>query len=211
MSRAISTLSILAFQRCKHSFVFTQGMVYHGRVELLSHDLSQKYLQMKWNAYGKYIHFSHLVLYLCYLGILTSFASGYLKRNRQEGIDGGGSGVAGENIIHGPILAAAGGDVNYLDRSQAELAIDLLGNISNSGNITSNRRTNITGGDHGGGGDSANHFIHSTRQPSHSESSTTVPTSINGSSGVSNKHEFSIFSKMLLFPFIYGRFLTSSV
>ncbi len=158
---------------------------------------------MKWNAYGKYIHFSHLVLYLCYLGILTSFASGYLKRNRQEGIGGGGN--AGENIIHGPVSAAAGGDVNYHDRSQAELAIDLLGILSNSSNITGNRRTNITGGD------SANHFIHSARQPSHSESSTSVPTSINGSSGVSNKHEFSIFSKMLLFHFIYGRCLTSSV
>jgi len=65
-------------------------MVYHGRVELLSHDLSHKYLQMKWNAYGKYIHFSHLILYLCYLGILTSFASGYLKRDRA----GGGSSLA---------------------------------------------------------------------------------------------------------------------
>lgn len=156
---------------------------------------------MKWNAYGKYIHFSHLVLYLCYLGILTSFASGYLKRNRQDGIDEGGGVIGGENIIHGPVSASAGGDVNYLDRSQAELAIDLLGIISNSSNITSNRRTNIPAGDHGGSSDSANHFIHSTRQPSYSESSTSVPTSINGSSGVSNKHEFSIFSKMLLFPF----------
>ncbi|CAG7718043.1 unnamed protein product [Allacma fusca] len=51
------------------------AMVSYGRVELLSHDLSQKYLQMKWNAYGKYIHIAHLFLYLTYLAALTLYSS----------------------------------------------------------------------------------------------------------------------------------------
>ncbi|CAG7728806.1 unnamed protein product [Allacma fusca] len=51
------------------------GMVSHGRVDLLSHDLSQKYLQMKWNAYGKYFQLANLVLYLLYVCILTAFTT----------------------------------------------------------------------------------------------------------------------------------------
>jgi len=50
-------------------------MVSYGRVELLSHELSLKYLQMKWNAYGKYINLAQLILYSFYLAILTSFAA----------------------------------------------------------------------------------------------------------------------------------------
>ena len=56
-------------------------MVSHGRVELLSHQLSHKYLQMKWNAYGKYIHLAQLILYILYLAILTSFASNIVDAN----------------------------------------------------------------------------------------------------------------------------------
>jgi len=53
-------------------------MVAHGRVELLSHEVSQKYLQMKWNGYGKYIHLSQLVFYLFFLTILTLYASSHV-------------------------------------------------------------------------------------------------------------------------------------
>lgn len=48
-------------------------MVHHGRVELLAHPLSQKYLQMKWNSYGKYFHMAHLLLYSIYLFFVTLF------------------------------------------------------------------------------------------------------------------------------------------
>lgn len=44
-----------------------QAMVAHGRVELLAHPLSQKYLQMKWNSYGKYFHLANLLFYCIYL------------------------------------------------------------------------------------------------------------------------------------------------
>lgn len=50
-------------------------MVTHGRVELLAHPLSQKYLQMKWNSYGKYIHLAHLLVYLIFLFCVTVFSS----------------------------------------------------------------------------------------------------------------------------------------
>ncbi|ODM99618.1 Transient receptor potential cation channel subfamily A member 1 [Orchesella cincta] len=144
------------------------GMVHYGRVELLSHDLSHKYLQMKWNAYGKYIHFSHLILYLCYLGILTSFASGYLKRDR-----------AGGGVTTPPPVVTTG-VVDYLDRSRTEAPlpeIDLLGLVSNRtlpGNTSGNKATHI----------------HSTQQPS-AKSSTS--SSINGSwNAVGKEHnEFS--------------------
>lgn len=50
-------------------------MVTHGRVELLAHPLSQKYLQMKWNSYGKYFHVTNLVIYSVYLLFVTLYAS----------------------------------------------------------------------------------------------------------------------------------------
>lgn len=50
-------------------------MVTHGRVELLAHPLSQKYLQMKWNSYGKYFHVAHLLFYSIFLLFVTVFAS----------------------------------------------------------------------------------------------------------------------------------------
>ncbi|KAL1130420.1 hypothetical protein AAG570_011668, partial [Ranatra chinensis] len=51
------------------------AMVQHGRVELLAHPLSQKYLQMKWNSYGKYFHLAHLLLYSVFLAFVTVFSS----------------------------------------------------------------------------------------------------------------------------------------
>lgn len=50
-------------------------MVTHGRVELLAHPLSQKYLQMKWNTYGKYFHVTNLVIYSVFLLFVTMYAS----------------------------------------------------------------------------------------------------------------------------------------
>lgn len=50
-------------------------MVTHGRVELLAHPLSQKYLQMKWNSYGKYFHVTNLVIYSIFLLFVTLYSS----------------------------------------------------------------------------------------------------------------------------------------
>ncbi|XP_063697805.1 transient receptor potential cation channel subfamily A member 1 [Culicoides brevitarsis] len=50
------------------------AMVFHRRVDLLSHPLSQKYLQMKWNSYGKYFHFANLFFYGVYLFFVTIYA-----------------------------------------------------------------------------------------------------------------------------------------
>lgn len=49
-------------------------MVSHGRVELLAHPLSQKYLQMKWNSYGKYFHLANLLFYCIFLFLVTMFS-----------------------------------------------------------------------------------------------------------------------------------------
>ncbi|XP_050360802.1 transient receptor potential cation channel subfamily A member 1 [Nymphalis io] len=49
------------------------AMVAHGRVELLAHPLSQKYLQMKWNSYGKYFHLANVLFYCIYLTFVTIF------------------------------------------------------------------------------------------------------------------------------------------
>lgn len=48
-------------------------MVAHGRVELLAHPLSQKYLQMKWNSYGKYFHLANLLFYCIFLTFVTVY------------------------------------------------------------------------------------------------------------------------------------------
>ncbi|XP_068620625.1 transient receptor potential cation channel subfamily A member 1 [Battus philenor] len=50
------------------------AMVAHGRVELLAHPLSQKYLQMKWNSYGKYFHLANLLFYCIFLTCVTLYA-----------------------------------------------------------------------------------------------------------------------------------------
>ncbi|XP_071446354.1 transient receptor potential cation channel subfamily A member 1 [Hetaerina americana] len=51
------------------------AMVAHGRVELLAHPLSQKYLQMKWNSYGKYFHLANLLFYTIFLAFITAFTA----------------------------------------------------------------------------------------------------------------------------------------
>jgi len=57
-------------------------MVNHGRVELLAHPLSQKYLQMKWNTYGKYFHLAHLLFYTIFLIFVTLFSSQLMVYNQ---------------------------------------------------------------------------------------------------------------------------------
>ncbi|XP_028033887.1 transient receptor potential cation channel subfamily A member 1 [Bombyx mandarina] len=50
------------------------AMVAHGRVELLAHPLSQKYLQMKWNSYGKYFHLVNVLFYCIFLIFVTVYS-----------------------------------------------------------------------------------------------------------------------------------------
>ncbi|XP_055535400.1 transient receptor potential cation channel subfamily A member 1 isoform X2 [Wyeomyia smithii] len=57
------------------------AMVTHGRVELLAHPLSQKYLQMKWNSYGKYFHLANLLFYCVFLFFVTLFAWQLMRSN----------------------------------------------------------------------------------------------------------------------------------
>lgn len=68
-------------------------MVTHGRVELLAHPLSQKYLQMKWNAYGKYFHVTNLLIYMVFLAFVTIYASQLMQNVDQNNttIQGTGS------------------------------------------------------------------------------------------------------------------------
>lgn len=56
-------------------------MVSHGRVELLAHPLSQKYLQMKWNSYGKYFHVANVLFYSIFLSFVTCFSSQLMIRD----------------------------------------------------------------------------------------------------------------------------------
>ncbi|KAK7066886.1 Transient receptor putative cation channel subfamily A member 1 [Halocaridina rubra] len=53
-------------------------MVNCGRLELLMHPLTQRYLEMKWQAYGKCIHLCNLFMYLLFLSLVTIFAVGVL-------------------------------------------------------------------------------------------------------------------------------------
>ncbi|XP_060594443.1 transient receptor potential cation channel subfamily A member 1-like isoform X2 [Ruditapes philippinarum] len=46
-------------------------MVRHGRVQCLSHPVSEAYLNMKWRAYGSWFHISNLVFYLIFLALFT--------------------------------------------------------------------------------------------------------------------------------------------
>lgn len=61
-----------------------QAMVCHGRVELLAHPLSQKYLQMKWNSYGKYFHLANVLFYSIFLTFVTCFSSHLMAHESKE-------------------------------------------------------------------------------------------------------------------------------
>lgn len=71
------------FLICNFIFI-VQAMVTHGRVELLAHPLSQKYLQMKWNAYGKYFHVTNLLIYMVFLAFVTIYASQLMQNVDQN-------------------------------------------------------------------------------------------------------------------------------
>lgn len=64
-----------------HEYIL-QAMVSHGRVELLAHPLSQKYLQMKWNSYGKYFHLANLLFYSVFLLFITMFSQQLMENIR---------------------------------------------------------------------------------------------------------------------------------
>ncbi|CAL4076212.1 unnamed protein product, partial [Meganyctiphanes norvegica] len=54
------------------------AMVQSGRVDLLMHPVTQKYLEMKWQAYGMYVQIFILFIYLLYLSFVTMFTAGLL-------------------------------------------------------------------------------------------------------------------------------------
>ncbi|XP_047737830.1 transient receptor potential cation channel subfamily A member 1 [Hyalella azteca] len=60
------------------------AMVNSRRVELLMHPLTQKFLQMKWQAYGMYVNMIYLLIYITFLTSVTIFASGILGGKCQE-------------------------------------------------------------------------------------------------------------------------------
>ena len=46
-------------------------MVHHGRIDLLMHPLTQRYLAMKWQAYGRFCHLFSLLLYAIFVFLVT--------------------------------------------------------------------------------------------------------------------------------------------
>ncbi|XP_041484073.1 transient receptor potential cation channel subfamily A member 1-like isoform X1 [Lytechinus variegatus] len=56
-----------------HPLCTLNSMVKYNRVELLSHPVSTKFLDMKWKAYGALMHTLYTSIYLVFLAILTSF------------------------------------------------------------------------------------------------------------------------------------------
>ena len=46
-------------------------MVHHGRIDLLMHPLTQRYLAMKWQAYGRFCHLFSLLLYAIFVVLVT--------------------------------------------------------------------------------------------------------------------------------------------
>ncbi|XP_063910671.1 transient receptor potential cation channel subfamily A member 1 isoform X3 [Zophobas morio] len=60
------------------------AMVSHGRVELLAHPLSQKYLQMKWNSYGKYFHLANVLFYSIFLAFVTCFSYEIMRHDEDK-------------------------------------------------------------------------------------------------------------------------------
>ncbi|GAV02458.1 hypothetical protein RvY_13021 [Ramazzottius varieornatus] len=47
-------------------------MAMHKRYGLLTHPVSRTFLNLKWTSYGIYLHFSSLLLYVAFLGMLTT-------------------------------------------------------------------------------------------------------------------------------------------
>ncbi|XP_074035127.1 transient receptor potential cation channel A1 [Leptinotarsa decemlineata] len=75
------------------------AMVTHGRVELLAHPLSQKYLQMKWNSYGKYFHMANVSFYCIFLTFVTSFSS-QLMEHQNGNYSINNTSISHEQYVH---------------------------------------------------------------------------------------------------------------
>lgn len=73
-------------------------MVQHGRVELLAHPLSQKYLQMKWNSYGKYFHLTNLLVYSILLAFITIYSSLLMANKRVISAESRNLSITSNNI-----------------------------------------------------------------------------------------------------------------
>lgn len=56
-------------------------MIDHKQHELLMHSVTQKYLEMKWNLYGKYVAVANLLSYLVFLLSLTVYVTKYYGNN----------------------------------------------------------------------------------------------------------------------------------
>ena len=69
-------------------------MVHHGRIDLLMHPLTQRYLAMKWQAYGRFCHLFSLLLYAVFVLLVTLNAMNLMTLVR-----------------HCPLLLDAGGSV----------------------------------------------------------------------------------------------------
>ncbi|GAB6022298.1 hypothetical protein CHUAL_006421 [Chamberlinius hualienensis] len=59
----------------KYPLAAMNTMVDHGRVELLTHPMCQKYMEMKWNAYGMYTHLANLFIYIIFTLTFTLFVA----------------------------------------------------------------------------------------------------------------------------------------
>ena len=59
----------------------------NGRVDLLMHPLTQKYLEMKWKAYGRHVHMAVLFIYLLFLAKVTLFSYLVLGNNNPKLMD----------------------------------------------------------------------------------------------------------------------------
>ncbi|XP_041987192.1 transient receptor potential cation channel subfamily A member 1 [Aricia agestis] len=76
------------------------AMVAHGRVELLAHPLSQKYLQMKWNSYGKYFHLTNLLFYSFFLTFVTVYTYLLMMQSSRKLTSNGDTTRGNQSDIH---------------------------------------------------------------------------------------------------------------
>ncbi|XP_037070283.1 transient receptor potential cation channel subfamily A member 1-like [Pollicipes pollicipes] len=93
-------------------------MVRHGRIELLMHPLTQKYLEMKWQAYGRFCHLLSLLLYAAFVILVTVHGMNLMHLVRKCAVlleDGGSVDLASEDAAP-PRAGARGCD----GRSQPE-------------------------------------------------------------------------------------------
>ncbi|XP_068082099.1 transient receptor potential cation channel subfamily A member 1 [Anabrus simplex] len=92
--------------------IVVNAMVAHGRVELLAHPLSQKYLQMKWNSYGKYFHLANLLFYSIFLAFVTFFSAKLMELDAYQ--DSLYKNNSFSNITHGKVNGARSEQLTHL-------------------------------------------------------------------------------------------------